>query len=52
VNRKGFFVYEDATPEQVANLLAFYHPYLKLKIMPIVESEKTIKAFLETRQWI
>ena len=47
---KGFMLYEDATPEQLANVVLHYRPEVKFKIMPIVEAAKTIEIYLKSKK--
>ena len=45
---KGFSVVE-ATPEQIVNGVLYWHPELKLKYMPIIESAKFIEQHLRSK---
>jgi hypothetical protein len=45
---KGFSVVE-AEPEQIVNGVLFWHPELKLKYMPIIESGKFIEKYMKSK---
>ena len=45
---KGFTVVE-ATPEQMVNGVLYWHPELKLKYMPIIESAKFMEQHLKSK---
>jgi hypothetical protein len=45
---KGFSVVE-AEPDQIVNGVLFWHPELKIKYMPIIESSKFIEKYLKSK---
>ena len=47
---KGFTLYEDATPEQMANLILHYRPLVKFKFLPITEAAKIIEIHLKSKK--
>jgi len=47
---KGFTVYENATPEQLTNLVLHYTPVMKFKILPIFESAKVVELYQKMKK--
>ena len=47
---KGFTVYEDATPEQMTNLILHYTPEEKMKFVPIFEGAKFIEIYMKMKK--
>ena len=47
---KGFLIYEDATSEQLANVVNFYNPYLTFKFMPIVKTADAIAGYVKMKK--
>ena len=45
---KGFSVVE-ATPEQMVNSVLHWHPELKMKYMPIVDTAKFIEQYMKSK---
>ena len=46
---KGFTI-EEATPEQIANLVFQYMPEMRVKFVPILESAKIIEQYLKMKK--
>ena len=47
---KGFMLYEDATPEQLMNVVLHYQPLVKFKFIPILEAAKMIEIHLKSKK--
>lgn len=47
---KGFAIYEDATPEQLMNVVLHFSPEEKVKFMPIFESTKLIEGYRKMKK--
>ena len=47
---RGFMLYEDATPEQLANVTLYYRPEVKFEFLPIMEATKVIEIYMKTKK--
>ena len=47
---KGFTIYEVDNEQQRINHYIHYHPYLKLKWVPLMEAKDFIKTYLEKKK--
>lgn len=46
---KGFILYEDATPEQLANVVFHYSPVMRFKFLPILKSADVIANYMRRK---
>ena len=49
-NWKGFTIYEDATEEQLNNLVIFYHPEVTFQFIPLQVAAGFVVKFLEMKK--
>ncbi|MFQ6075371.1 MAG: hypothetical protein ACE5Z5_04450 [Candidatus Bathyarchaeia archaeon] len=46
---KGFVLYENATPEQIMNVVIHYEPEMTYKFVPLLEATKLIELYLKKK---
>jgi hypothetical protein len=47
---KGFSVYETDDPDKLTNFTAFYMPEMKMKFIPIQESDKAAELYVKMKK--
>ena len=47
---KGFTLYEVSDPQEIINHAVHYHPFLKLKWVPLVEGTDYVAAYLKSKK--
>ena len=47
----GFQLFEVENEKQIANMLAYYRPEMKWKLLPIIDVRESIDAYYRTKKW-